>query len=161
MDKLGINTGYLISQIINFLLILFILQRFLYKPVLKMLDERRERIRTSMEEAEEARRKAAEAEEEYQKRIEQARKEAEAIVARAEEEAQKARDAILEEARADARRLREQAEAEVEFHRRQVLEGMRDQVADLAILAASKVIGRSLDEDGHRRLVKDFLAEEL
>lgn len=159
MEGLGINTGYLLSQIVNFLLLLFILQRFAYKPVLRMLNERRERIKTAMEEAEEARRKAAQAEEEYQRRIEEARKEAEAIISRAEEQATQLRGEILAQAQEEARALRQKAEAEIELLRRQALAGVQEQIADLAILAASKVIGQSLDEKGHRRLISEFLAE--
>lgn len=161
MGGLGINFGFLVAQIVNFLILLIVLQKWVYPRVLNMLEQRRERIKASMEEAAEAERKAALAEEEYQKRIDEARREADSIIRRATEQAEQVRQDILAKAHEEARELRQRAEDEIAAQRVQALIGMREQVADLAILAASKVIGHSLDEDGHRQLVRNFLAEEL
>lgn len=161
MEGLGINFGFLVAQIVNFLILFVVLQRWVYPRVLSMLEERRERIRTGMEEADEARRKATLAEEEYQNRLDEARREADNIIRRASEQAEGTRQDILVKAQEEARELRQRAEEEIAAERAQALAGMQEQVADLAILAASKVIGHSLDEDGHRQLVQDFLAQEL
>lgn len=161
MGGLGINFGFLVAQIVNFLILLIVLQKWVYPRVLNMLEQRRERIRSSMEEAEEARRRAALAEEEYQKRVDEARREADSIIRRATEQAEQVRQDILAKANEEARELRQRAEEDIATQRAQALIGMREQVADLAVLAASRVIGRSLGEDGHRQLVQDFLAQEF
>jgi len=95
LGGLGINFGFLVAQIVNFLILLIVLQKWVYPRVLNMLEQRRERIRSSMEEAEEARRRAALAEEEYQKRVDEARREADSIIRRATEQAEQVRQDIL------------------------------------------------------------------
>ena len=159
MERLGINLGYLISQIVNFVLLLIILRMFLYKPIVGMLDRRREKIKTDLQEAEQARSQAETAKQEYEKQLEEAREERRSILAQATEQAEKMREEILAKARAEAQELVTKTQDEMEYERRQALLGAQDQIADLAIAAAGKVVGESLDEKAHRRLIQDFIAE--
>jgi F-type H+-transporting ATPase subunit b len=159
LEGLGINLGYLISQIINFVLLLVLLRVFLYKPVLNMLDRRREKIRTDLDEADKARSQAEAAKQEYEKQLEQAREERRSIVAQASEQAEKMREEILEKARVEAQQLASKTEEEMEALRRQALVGAQDEIVDLALAAAGKVVGESLDEKAHRRLIQEFIAE--
>ncbi len=159
MEGLGINLGYLISQIINFVLLLVLLRVFLYKPVLNMLDRRREKIRTDLDEADKARSQAEAAKQEYEKQLEQAREERRSIVAQASEQAEKMREEILEKARVEAQQLASKTEEDMEALRRQALVGAQDEIVDLALAAAGKVVGESLDEKAHRRLIQEFIAE--
>lgn len=159
MEGLGINLGYLISQIINFVLLLVLLRVFLYKPVLNMLDRRREKIRTDLDEADKARSQAEAAKQEYEKQLEQAREERRSIVAQASEQAEKMREEILEKARVEAQQLASKTEEDMEALRRQALVGAQDEIVDLALAAAGKVMGESLDEKAHRRLIQEFIAE--
>lgn len=159
MEGLGINLGYLISQIINFVLLLFILRQFLYKPIVGMLDRRSEKIRTDLQEAEEARSKAEAARQEYEQQLEQARDERRSIVAQASEQAEKMKEEILSEARAEATEIASKAQDEMEYERRQVLLQAQDQIVDLALVAAGRLVGESLDEKAHRRLVQEFIGE--
>lgn len=159
MEGLGINLGYLISQMVNFLLLLVILWIFLYKPIVRLLDRRREKIKTDLEEAERARSQAEGARQQYEKQLEEAKEERRSILAQAREQAEKMREEVLETARAEARELLAKAEEETEALRRQALAGAQDEIADLAIAAASKVVGESLDEEDHRRLIREFIAE--
>lgn len=159
MERLGINLGYLISQIVNFVLLLIILRMFLYKPILGMLDRRREKIKTDLQDAEQARSQAETAKQEYEKQLEEAREERRSILAQATEQAEKMREEILAKARAEAQELVTKTQDEIQYERRQALLGAQDQIADLAIAAAAKVVGESLDEQAHRRLIQGFIAE--
>ena len=159
MEGLGINLGYLISQIVNFFLLLILLRVFLYKPVVRLLDKRREKIRTDLEEADVARSQAEAAKQEYEKQLEQAREERRSIVAQASGQAEKMREEILEKARVEAQQLASKTEEEMEALRRQALVGAQDEIVDLALAAAGKVVGESLDEKAHRRLIQEFIAE--
>ena len=159
LEGLGINLGYLISQIINFVLLLVLLRIFLYRPIVNMLDRRREKIRADLDEADTARSQAEAAKQEYEKQLEQAREERRSIVAQANEQAEKMREEILEKARVEAQQLVAKTEEETEALRRQTLIGAQDEIVDLALAAAGKVVGESLDEKAHRRLIQEFIAE--
>lgn len=159
MEGLGINLGYLLSQIVNFVLLLVILRMFLYKPIVNMLDRRREKITTDLQEADKARSQAEAAKQEYEKQLDEAREERRSIVAQATEQAEKMKEDILAEARAEAQEVVAKTEEDVEVLRRQTLVGAQDQIVDLAMAAAGKVVGESLDEQAHRRLIQEFIAE--
>lgn len=159
MEGLGINLGYLLSQIVNFVLLLVILRMILYKPIVNMLDRRREKITTDLQEADKARSQAEAAKQEYEKQLDEAREERRSIVAQATEQAEKMKEDILAEARAEAQEVVAKTEEDVEALRRQTLVGAQDQIVDLAMAAAGKVVGESLDEQAHRRLIQEFIAE--
>ena len=159
MEGLGINLGYLISQIVNFLLLLVILRVFLYKPIVNMLDKRRETIRTDLEEAEAARSQAKASKQEYEKQLEEAREERRSMLAQAREQADAMREEILEKARGEARDLVAKTEEEMEALRRQAIAGAQGEIVELAMAAANRVVGESLDEKAQRRLIQEFIAE--
>ena len=94
MEGLGINLGYLLSQIVNFVLLLVILRMLLYKPIVNMLDRRREKITTDLQEADKARSQAEAAKQEYEKQLDEAREERRSIVAQATEQAEKMKEEL-------------------------------------------------------------------
>lgn len=157
MEKLGINLNFLIAQIINFLILLLILQRFLYKPVTKMLAARTKRVQESLAEADRVRQEAAAARADYERKLEAERRRSFEAAQQAIQEGQKARQAIVAQAEKDAEDIRTRARAESEREHQEMLAELRTQVADLAILASEKVIGQTLARDDHRRLINDFL----
>jgi F-type H+-transporting ATPase subunit b len=159
LDKLGINVTWLLAQVINFGLLLFLLWAIAYKPVLKMLNERKQKIQESLEYAESVKKQAAEQQKEFEQRIAEARREAQAAAAIAAQAGEKEREAILAQARADARKLVEQAKEQIEHERKQMRAELRQEVVQLSLLAAQKAVSQSLDEQAHRRLVVDFLAQ--
>jgi F-type H+-transporting ATPase subunit b len=163
LDALGINLGYLISQIVNFTLLAVLLYFVAYKPVLRMLDERSARIKKGLEDAEEAARKAAEMEQEFEARMVDARKEGQEIIAQATQMSEKARQDILDKARQEAQAQIEKAKEEIGREREQAMSELRQQVADLSLTISEKVIGETLDQEGQRRLIAEFLdqTEEL
>jgi F-type H+-transporting ATPase subunit b len=157
LEQLGINLNFLIAQIINFLLLLFILRRFLYKPVTNMLAARTKRVQESLAEADRVRQEAAAARAEYERQLDAERRRSFDAAQQAIQEGQKARDAIITQAQKDAEEIRARTRDEAERERQQMMAQLRTQVADLAILASEKVIGQTLDNNVQRRLINDFL----
>jgi F-type H+-transporting ATPase subunit b len=158
-EALGLNLGSFIGHAINFIILLFLLQRFLYKPVLKMLDERATRVRESMERAEEVRRQSAEAQAERSRLIDEARRESSEMVNRALAEAEQIRSEARRNAQEDAQRIITRAQQEATAERQQAEQELRAYVADLAILAAERIIGQSMDNSKSRQLVEQFLVQ--
>mgnify|MGYP003572400744 FL=1 len=163
MEALGINLGYLISQIVNFTLLAVLLYFVAYKPILRMLDQRSARIKQGLEDAELASRRAAEMEQEFDQRLAEARKEGQEIIAQATQMSEKARLEILETAREEARAQVEKAKDEISRERELAMSELRQQVADLSLNISEKVIGESLDQQRQRELIAEFLeqTEEL
>lgn len=161
MEALGIDWRLLVTQIVNFAILLFLLYRFLYNPVLNMLAERRERISEGLAEAERVREEAQQQRQEYEQELQRQRQESQERIQRAMQASEEAKEEILEEARREADQIKARAREEIEYERRQALEQLRTQVADLAILAAKKVLDGAIDENVQRKLVQRFIDEEL
>lgn len=160
MDALGINGTFLLAQIINFLAIMILLKMFLYEPVLKMLEERRDKIRESLSAAETARAEAAAQTAENDKIIADARRDAQKIINQAQEAAKRRQADIMAQAQKEATALKERAQNDIEYERQQVMTDVRDQVAQLSLSIARKTIGASLvDKRAHARIVNEVLAE--
>jgi len=156
LEGLGINPGFLLSQVVNFLILFAGLYFLLWKPILKMLDQRKERIQQGLEDAERAREERERAQAEFNKRLAEAAQEREKIIAQAKEEAQEERKAILAQAEQEAERALIEAREEAQLEGERILEELRGQVAVLAIAAANRLIGEALDEERQRRLVDEF-----
>ncbi len=148
----------LIVQVVNFVLLLVILQRLLYRPLVAKMQERTAAIQRSLEEAQAARAEAARQAEENAARLRQAHAEAAAIREQALKEAAEEQRRVVEAARAEAQRLVDTARAQMEADVRRARDELRREVADLATAIAEKLIRRSLREDDHRRVVAEALA---
>lgn len=159
ITDLGINLPVLVIQIINFSFLLLLMRLFIYKPVLKMLDERRERIREGLSAAERGREAAAEANRDAQAQIDAARTEGQAIVAGAQQVAQRLQEEGRTQANVQAEALLERARNEIQLERDAAIAELRKEFADLTIAAAEKVIGQSLDRGAHQRLIDEALAQ--
>lgn len=159
MEKLGINVTWLAAQIINFGLLLFLLWRFAYKPILGMLNGRKQKIRESLEYAEKVKADAAAQQKEFEKKLEETRRETQAAAAAAAQVGEKEREVIIAQAREDARKLIDQARAQIEYERKQMLSDLREEVVRLSLLATHQVVSTSLDENAQRKLVNEFLAQ--
>ena len=158
MGALGVNGPFLISQVVNFLILFAVLYFLLWKRILRMLDQRKQRIAQGLADAEQARKERERAEAEYQQRIEQAKREREEILAGAVKEGELAREQVLAEARAEAEHIIAEARAELERDRQEMLADLRGQVASLAIAVSNKIIGEALDEQRQRRLIDEFFS---
>ena len=159
MEALGINLAGLITQIVSFLVLLFILYKFLYKPLLGMLDERSERIKDSLESAERVKEEAAANQAQMQDDIQKAREEGQQMIAQAREVADRFRDEEMAKAREEIASERTKAGADIQRERDAAIEDLRREFAGLAISAAERVVERSLDESLHRDIIDKVLEE--
>jgi len=158
-EAFGVDIWKLGFQIVNFLLLLYLLNRFLFKRVLRLLDERQTRISQGLEDAETAARDRELARAEREAALAEARREAEAMVQRAAKTAEATSAEILAEAKASAEQITAQAREEIAAEKDRALAEIRGEVADLALEAAGKLIGSEMDGPTQRRLVKQFLSE--
>jgi F-type H+-transporting ATPase subunit b len=158
-DAFGVDVPKLIFQIVNFLLLLYLANRFLFKPVLNLLDERSARIRKGLEDAEAAARDRELAAAEREAALTEARNEAQALLARATKIAEDSRSETLAEAKAEAEKLIARAHDEITAERDKAMGELRSQVADLALDAAGKLIRAQMNGETQRKLVDQFLAE--
>jgi F-type H+-transporting ATPase subunit b len=158
-EAFGVDLPKLIFQIVNFLLLLYLLNRFLFKRVFALLDERQARISKGLEDAEAAARDRELARAERDAALAEARKEAAEMLARANKIADDTRKEILATAKADAEQVTERAREEINAEKERAMAELRAEVADLALAAAGKLVRREMDTDTQRRLVEDFLAD--
>jgi F-type H+-transporting ATPase subunit b len=156
LEKLGINSGYLFLQIINFIVVALLLQFILYKPVVKTLKERRERIAEGLNNARKAEEALASAEVDKQKLLDEARAEAQRILNEARTRADDMAAQIKTEAQAEAQRVLEEARQDANGERNRVMIDMRSQIVSLSLAAASQLLGTTLDENRQRQIVEDF-----
>lgn len=161
MAQLGINTNLLIIQIVHFVLLLWLLNRLLYKPILNIFEQRRERIRVGLAEADRVREQAAADQARLEAQIAEERRTSQERLRDAVAKSEEAAKRRLDEANAEAERILAAARADAEQTRQQALAGLQGQVADLALLAAGRVLGEGIDEAKHRSLVDRFLREQL
>ena len=157
MEDLGFHLPSLIVYLVNFVILLGVLYAVGYKPILRMLDQRSERIRESVETAERVRQEAANQQEEMEKRLQEARQEGQGLLAQAREMAERYREEEREKARQEAESFIARARDEIQRERDGAIEQVRRQFAELAIIAAEQVIERSLDPTTHRDIIEKVL----
>jgi len=158
MDALGINLGLLIVQILVFAIVFLTLNAWIYKPMLNMMETRKQKIAQGLEDARVAAEARANAEKEAAKIIAEAQAEAGKVVREATERATSAGKDVKAAAEAEAAKAREAAMAEAELERNRILGDLRSQVASLAIAAANKLVGEALDEKKQRALLDEFFS---
>jgi F-type H+-transporting ATPase subunit b len=154
-----VTPGLMIWTIVCFLVVLFVLKRFAFAPIQKTIDDRRERIRQAIDEADHAREEARNLLEEHRKLVGQAKSEAEEILAEARRIADAQRERVREETDADRQRRLEETRRQIDQATQQALNEIRDEVGRLSLLAAEKVARKSLTDEDQRRLIDEALAE--
>ena len=159
MEGIGINLPLLIAFVINFIILFALLSVFLYRPVLKMLENRQAKIRESMEQAEKIRQETARSEEEIKAHLEKARKEGQGVIAQATQIGERLKEEAKQGARQEAESLIAKARSEIQRERDKSIEELRAEFADIAILAAEKVIKETLDKKKHRKIIDEVLKE--
>ncbi|HEY7706031.1 MAG TPA: F0F1 ATP synthase subunit B [Gaiellaceae bacterium] len=151
--------GLMIWTLICFGITFFVLRRFIFGPVQKAIDARRDRIRQAIEEADKARAEARKLLEEHRAMLQGARGDAEEILAEARRVAESQRERMKEELEAERQRRIDDTTKQIEAETRRALEQIRAEVADLTVIATSKVTGKVLTDDDHRRLIDDAIGE--
>jgi F-type H+-transporting ATPase subunit b len=158
LEKLGLNLGYLLLQITMFAVIFVTLRAWVFKPILKMLDKRKQTINQGLEDARLATESRANAEQEAQKVIAEAQAKANQIVREASERAETAGGELKHGAETEAARLLEQGKQDAEAERNRLLGELRGDVAALAISAAQKILAVNLDEQRQHALINEFFS---
>ena len=158
-EAFSVDLPKLIFQVVNFLILLYLLNRFLFKPVLARLDERSSKISKGLEDAETAARDRELARAEREAALTEARREASDMIANANKIATDTRNEILSEARAEAEKVTARAREEIIAEKERAMAELRAEVATLALDAATKLVRSDMNSTTQRRLVEEFLAE--
>jgi F-type H+-transporting ATPase subunit b len=158
-EAFGVDVFKLAFQIVNFLILLYLLNRFLFRSALKRIDERQAKLNQGLEDAAAAARDRELARAEREAALAEARKDSEELVARAAKTAEATSAEILAEAKASAEQLVVRAREEIAAEKDRALAEIRGEVADLALDAAGKLVGAEMDSPTQRRLVEQFLSE--
>ncbi|MSQ11240.1 MAG: ATP synthase F0 subunit B [Dehalococcoidia bacterium] len=159
MSDLGLHLPSLIVYLVNFGILAVALYLVGYKPILKMLDQRSQRVKSSLDEAERVKQEAARAQEEMQRQLGEARKSSQQVLEQGREMADRFREEELAKARKEAEDFLQRARQQIQQERDRAVEELRGQFADLAITAAERVVERSLDRTAHRDLIEQVLRE--
>ena len=159
LETLGIHFPSLAIYLVNFLLVLLLLYLFAYKPILRLMDQRADRIRESLEAADTARQEAASSQEAIQEQITEARREGQRIMDQAREASERFRTEEMDKARQEAEAFVERAKDDLARERDTALQEVRASFGDLAITAAERVIRSSLDRQAHEELINQVLEE--
>ena len=159
--SLGINLSLLVVFIVNFIILLVLLRLFLYKPVMKVLDERAERTKEAMELAEATKQEFEQAKGEVQKQIEKGRQEGQAIIAQALQTGERLKEESRAEATKQAQVIIDRTRSELEAERDKIVGDLRREFVNISIAAAEKVIKETLDREKHRKLIEETLQESV
>ena len=160
LETLGINGWDFTLATINFIVLIVLLTYFLYRPVVGMLDERSRRIEESLAAADRARAEVAQADREREELLVNTRREIQEMLTQSQQIADRIQSEARANAQQEAQRIVERARQEASAEREQAMIELRREVASLAVQAAERVIHQSLDDQGHRRLVEEFLSEQ-
>jgi F-type H+-transporting ATPase subunit b len=151
--------GTVIVELVAFLLMLAILGRYVYPEIVKVAEARQRAIAEQLKEAEQARAEAEKRLTEAQERLNDARKTAQGVLEAATKSGEQLRQELKQKAEEEARRIAESARKEIEAERDRAIQSVRNEVADMVVLATEKVIGESLDDTRHRRLIERAVEE--
>lgn len=157
---LDVNIWNFIWSAVNIIILFILLRIFLFKPINKIMNERTRTIQDNIDEAEKSRREAEDLKQQYADSISSAREEAQQIVMKAHEDAESEKAAILKKSQEEADEIINNAGKTIENERKRIIQQAQTQIADLAIEAASRIIGENVDDDKNRRLVDEFLSAE-
>lgn len=159
MEGLGISIPTLITQVVTFVILLVVLRLVAYKPLMRMLDERSRRIKESAEQAEAVKAQSLKTEEELKQQLEQAGREGQERIERAIKAGEEIKQKAEEDAKRETEKLIVKARAEIRQERDAAVNEVRSEFADLTVLAAGKVIEKSLDKEEHQELIEKVLEE--
>ncbi len=157
MDLLSPDTGTIFWTVITFILLMLILKRVAWGPILNTLENREKKIQTALDQAEEDRKQAEKYLQEQMALIEQAKKESAKIISDSREVAEKTKKEIVDQARQEAENLLKKAKQEIDMSKDAAISEIKKYAVDLSLLAAQKVVGESLDDDSQKELIKKYI----
>jgi F-type H+-transporting ATPase subunit b len=157
LSIISVNFWQIVISLVNLLIIFLILKKFLFKPVQKVMGERRSQVDRMYSDADESRSAANEMKQEYEQRLASARQEADGMIRTATQTAQQKSDQILADAKAQAAHAKQKAEAEIELQKQQMLRDAQGELSDLAVSIASKVVEKEVSRQEYDSFVDDFI----
>jgi F-type H+-transporting ATPase subunit b len=159
LGKLGINLLILIAQIVNFLILLWILNRFLYKPLLKLFRDRSDKIEEGLKKAEEMKTQALEAEAEHRKYLDEARKQAQQIIAQATELGDLEEQKIIQVAKEEARKIVERTMIEIKNEKKNIMQDVKKEIGEMIVSLSTTMVKKTIDEKTQKKLLNEALKE--
>lgn len=159
LGEAHINSGDIIFQLLMFIILLALLKKYAWGPLVGIMKQREDHIANEIEVAEKSRVEANKFLEETRQELKKAREDAQALIENAKKQGERQKDEIIAAARQEAERLKESAKAEINRQKEQAVAELRDQVASLSVLIASKVIEKELSEQDQEKLIQDFIKE--
>ena len=147
----------LIAQIVNFLFLVFVLAKFAYKPLLNMMEERKNKIASDLEAADQAKTDAEAVKSEYAEKLANARQEAQALIDNARKTAQAAHDKIMAETKAEQDLIVANAKEAIELEKQKAMADVRAQVISLSMLAASKIVEQKLSSEEDKKMAGEIV----
>ena len=157
LDIISVNLWNTILSLANLAIIFLILKKFLWRPVQKVMDQRKAQVDKMYADADESRTAADAMKRDYEQRLASARQEADALIKTATENAQRKGDQIVAEANTQAGHVRKKAEAEIEQQKKQMLKDVRSEISELAVDIASKVVEREISQKDYDGFVDEFI----
>jgi F-type H+-transporting ATPase subunit b len=154
-----INLALLLTQVVTFLIAMFVVWKFFWGPLTQMMQERTKKISGDIERAENGRREVESLEAEYHRRLSQIEEQARKAINEAIQRGNHAKDEILQEARQEAQRVLEKAQADLQLEREQVIRELGNQVSEIALAAVERVLGQGVDTKIQQSLLDGFISE--
>jgi len=154
LTKLGIDWKLFVAQIINFLVLLVILYKFLYRPILKMLDDREKKIEKSLKQAEEIEKNLFTSQGEKAKIVQEARNEAGKIIAESREMSEKLREDLTNKAKMEAQNMLEQGKKQLASEKEAMFKEIKGEVADMVKTAAEKILKEKMTADLDKKIIE-------
>ena len=145
-------------EVVSFAILLWVLWKFAFPPILQTLEERERKIKDSLEQADRHRAEAEQKMQEYEAKLKAASKEAENVLNAARERAQRVMEENEQKLKTETQRYKEDATREIEQERRRAIQDIRNQTSEMALLVAEKVVGRSLTDADHKRMADEALS---
>jgi len=157
LENLGINGKLVLAQIVNFFILFYVLKKFAYGPVLKMLDDRSKKIEKGMKDAEASTKKLVEIEEKEKEVLINAKKEAQEIIKKAEEQGAKNKEAILTEAKEQSDAMLKRAQDKIEEEKNKIMAEVKSEVAGLVMLATEKIVGERMNSENDKKIIEEMI----
>ncbi len=156
---LDVNPGLILWTVVTFVILLLILKKVAWKPILNSLSERENFIKDSLEKAEKAQAEAEKLVAENRENLSKAEEEAKKVIEQGREYAEELKKRILDESRAEAKKMIEEASLEIERKNREAFNNLKEQVAEIAVDAAEKILRENLDKEKQVNLVNKYLED--
>ncbi|MDQ0214135.1 F-type H+-transporting ATPase subunit b [Oikeobacillus pervagus] len=155
----GFNGGDILFQLVMFIVLLLLIKKFAWGPLMGMMKQREDHIANEIDSAEKSRIEANKLLEETRAELKQARQDAQAMMENARKQGEEQKDQIIAAARSEAERLKESAKVEIDHQKEQAMAALREQVASLSVLIASKVIEKELNAADQEKLINEYIQE--